>query len=322
MENIKSFIQDTQKNIQENNFKPMKYTDPRDSRTFSLLPLYDCVSKSIQIDKQAFLRVIKTSTKKTNIPKNPTENDITDLNIIQTNGHSVEFTFKKKAAKKSQSKATKGLTPKDFENEVKNNEAVVWGADPGVTEIYTAVDSGCTQDKERIRKTSTKEYYHNCDYNNVKATRMKHQNENQRDFEFISGLPFLKTNNEEDCFYNWSIKENFKSYIKKQKATHEIAKSLFPGSKKYNSTSTLRNKMQKPNKENPVLSAPKDNNQTDEKRKLHAVLKCDSCNTVWNRDVMAVKNIHNIFTYMSQHNSERPPEFRRRSNEPTPPKQK
>ncbi|GAA5800247.1 hypothetical protein HPULCUR_005672 [Helicostylum pulchrum] len=80
-----------------------------------------------------------------------------EMNIIQTNGHSVEFTFKKKAAKKSQSKATKGLTPKDFENEVKNNEAVVWGADPGVTEIYTAVDSGCTQDKERIRKTSTKE---------------------------------------------------------------------------------------------------------------------------------------------------------------------
>lgn len=30
-----------------------------------------------------------------------------------------------------------------------------------------------------------------------------------------------------------------------------------------------------------------------------AVLKCDSCNSVWNCDVMAAKNIHNILTYMS-----------------------
>jgi hypothetical protein len=31
------------------------------------------------------------------------------------------------------------------------------------------------------------------------------------------------------------------------------------------------------------------------KRKLHAVLKCDSCNTVWNRDVLASLNINYIF---------------------------
>ena len=56
-------------------------------------------------------------------------------------------------------------------------------------------------------------------------------------------------------------------------------------------------------------------NQTSagSKRRVHAVLECNSCSTVWNRDVMAAKNMHYIFTYMSQHNNERPPEFRRPS---------
>ncbi|KAI7900893.1 uncharacterized protein BX663DRAFT_553532 [Cokeromyces recurvatus] len=45
--------------------------------------------------------------------------------------------------------------------------------------------------------------------------------------------------------------------------------------------------------------------------KLHAVLKCNSCNTVWNRDVMAAKNMNYIFTYMLQHKNERPPDFQK-----------
>jgi hypothetical protein len=46
--------------------------------------------------------------------------------------------------------------------------------------------------------------------------------------------------------------------------------------------------------------------------KIHAVLKCSSCSTVWNRDVMAAKNILYIFQYMALHNNERPEPFKRR----------
>src|ERR1700729_2747416 len=44
---------------------------------------------------------------------------------------------------------------------------------------------------------------------------------------------------------------------------------------------------------------------------IHAVLKCTSCNTVWNRDVMAAKNMRHIFVYMALNNNERPDPFKR-----------
>jgi hypothetical protein len=233
---------------------------------------------------------------------------------------------------------------------------------------------------------------------------MQHQNNNQQDFEFISKLPTLKTSSLTDfvnaaaqrlihyprisAYYNkdnWSIKLNFKSYIKKQKATHEIAKRFFQDSIKYNKDSPIGEKKQTSTTGKWIPSPPKDKatdsssktrliaygnasfgtsmkgklpaptkriteaikklsniskgtyfiyvdeyltSQTcnnckqnqlkhittaGSKRKVHAVLKCNSCNTVWNRDVMAAKNILSIFYYMSQHNNERPREFTRPS---------
>ncbi|CEP15471.1 hypothetical protein [Parasitella parasitica] len=78
-----------------------------------------------------------------------------------------------------------------------------------------------------------------CGFNLVKQKRMQHQNNNLQDFDFISKLPTLKTSNVIDfvnaaaqglinyqrisAYYNddnWLIKLDFKSYIKKQKATH------------------------------------------------------------------------------------------------------
>lgn len=52
------------------------------------------------------------------------------------------------------------------------------------------------KDIEKIRETSTKEYYYKCGYNTIKATRTKQENKNQDDFEFISCLPSPKTYNE------------------------------------------------------------------------------------------------------------------------------
>ncbi|CEP19532.1 hypothetical protein [Parasitella parasitica] len=138
------------------------------------------------------------------------------------------------------------------------------------------------------------------------------------------------------AYYNndhWLIKLDFKSYIKKQKVTLEIAKILFQESNKYNKDSSIGEKKQTSTLTNGLHLIPKTRplihlqtgskckqlkftnlNAAGSKRKLHAVLKCNSCNTVWNRDVMVLINIYYIMLYMSQHNNERPPEFARPSN--------
>ncbi|KAI8364209.1 hypothetical protein BD560DRAFT_436828 [Blakeslea trispora] len=48
-------------------------------------------------------------------------------------------------------------------------------------------------------------------------------------------------------------------------------------------------------------------------RRVHTILECESCRTVWNRDVNAAKNIHHVSTYQANHNNERPPIFQRPS---------
>jgi hypothetical protein len=45
---VQTFIKTVQARIQDKIFMPLKYTDPRGSRYFSLLPLYKVDSKSIQ----------------------------------------------------------------------------------------------------------------------------------------------------------------------------------------------------------------------------------------------------------------------------------
>ncbi|KAG1143786.1 hypothetical protein G6F37_012414 [Rhizopus arrhizus] len=64
------FIKNTRNEIQDNTFKSRKYADSRGSRMFSSLPLYDCKSKSVQIDESAFWKVAKSCTNnKEGIPK-------------------------------------------------------------------------------------------------------------------------------------------------------------------------------------------------------------------------------------------------------------
>ncbi|CEG83051.1 hypothetical protein RMATCC62417_17027 [Rhizopus microsporus] len=46
---------------------------------------------------------------------------------------------------------------------------------------------------------------------------------------------------------------------------------------------------------------------TGSKRRVHAVLKCEPCSTVWNRDVNSALNIYGIFVYKSKHDNESPP---------------
>jgi hypothetical protein len=53
---------------------------------------------------------------------------------------------------------------------------------------------------------------------------------------------------------------------------------------------------------------------TGSKRRVHSVLKCESCGTVWNRDVNSALN-NNIFVYKSKHDNESPPPFTRPSED-------
>ncbi|CAO3692646.1 unnamed protein product [Rhizopus microsporus] len=50
---------------------------------------------------------------------------------------------------------------------------------------------------------------------------------------------------------------------------------------------------------------------TRSKRRVHSVVKCESCGTVWNCDVNSALNIHCTFVYKSKHDNESPPPFKR-----------
>ncbi|KAG1211636.1 hypothetical protein G6F69_004417 [Rhizopus microsporus] len=147
---VQTFIKTVQARIQGKAFISPKYTDPRVSRYFFLLPLYKIDSKSIQIDTQAFWRLAKQCDNKIK-PGQKNNNDLTlclRTNVITTDGYAVPFIFKKTVVIHDEStKAPK--TPKDFVDIV--DDAKIWAVDPGISTIFTAVDS---TEHERIRTTS------------------------------------------------------------------------------------------------------------------------------------------------------------------------
>ncbi|CEP14678.1 hypothetical protein [Parasitella parasitica] len=108
---------------------------------------------------------------------------------------------------------------------------------------------------------------------------MQYQNNYQQDFDFISKLPTLKTSNLIDFVNaaaqtlidyqrisansnndNWLIKLDFKSYVTKQKATHEIAKRFFQESNKCNKDSFIVEKKQTSTTDKRIPPPPKDKN--------------------------------------------------------------
>ncbi|KAG1201461.1 hypothetical protein G6F70_003138 [Rhizopus microsporus] len=72
---VQTFIKTVQASIQDNTFMPLKCTDPREPRYFSLLPLYKIDSKSIQIGAQSFWKLIKQCDNKIK-PGQKNDNDL------------------------------------------------------------------------------------------------------------------------------------------------------------------------------------------------------------------------------------------------------
>ena len=71
---VQTFIKTVQARMQDKTFMPLKYTDPRGSRYFSLLPLYKIDSKGIQIDAQSFWKLAKQCDNKIK-PDQKNDND-------------------------------------------------------------------------------------------------------------------------------------------------------------------------------------------------------------------------------------------------------
>ncbi|CEG65139.1 hypothetical protein RMATCC62417_01990 [Rhizopus microsporus] len=165
---VQTFIKTVQAKIQDKTFMPLKYTDPRGSRYFSLLPLYKIDSKSIQIDAQSFWKLAKQCDNKIK-PSQKNDNDLTlwyfnvfDFSKIgyktleSLTSRSKKFTYKIASIQYEPGRGPK--TTKDFADIV--DDAEIWAVDPGISTIFTAVES---TEHEHVRTTSLEEYYHLCD---------------------------------------------------------------------------------------------------------------------------------------------------------------
>jgi hypothetical protein len=171
---------------------------------------------------------------------------------LSTDGISIDFLFNKKPFKDRES-----ITPTSFKHWVTEGDhvATIWGVDPGVTDVFVAAD-GITEEQNRIRKCSSKEYYHLCGYNAATKEREQYRRMAKQDVrDLIDGIPSLKTANFESlidgiryrlsnflAITNYYDKDarfqvlRLKSYKGRQRGLNELARRLSSGSKKYGAT--------------------------------------------------------------------------------------
>ena len=109
--------------------------------------------------------------------------------MITTDVYAISFMFKKTVSIQDKYKR-EPKTPKNSVDIV--DDAEIWAVDPGISTIFTAVDS---TEHERVRTTSLEEYYHLCGYNLATRRRKEHQECHLDEFKYIGELPTLKTAN-------------------------------------------------------------------------------------------------------------------------------
>lgn len=161
----------------------------------------------------------------------------------------LEFLCKKPKTLKIQTKTD------DYQQWLNSTDprVTIWGVDPGATYMFTASDGCYTATPNRIRSTSTKEYYDLCGFNVATERRRRWKDAApENTIKVIDEIPTVKSASYSTLvngilyrMYNWQILTNFydqdlrfnvqklKSYKGRQKGINEIARRLTFGSKKY-----------------------------------------------------------------------------------------
>jgi hypothetical protein len=266
---IDDFIARTRTQIADREFRPLKYTDPRGARLFNLLPIHSLDMRFITINLQALSKMIK-DTRVVRAPgKTETMNDLCwrlfDMQrigfqersqleesdekkgftgVIRCDGVALEF-----ICDRPTSSRTEPPIPTDIAKETELDNAIVWGVDPGVRDVFVASD-GDELARHRIRKTSTSEYYQMAGFNSAKIKRSKYDRSHRDARNVVAQTPSTKTTDRDqfnaalqyifrnfdalrDYYTDVQRKLKFQNYRQRQKAMNEMCKRLFSGNSKY-----------------------------------------------------------------------------------------
>ncbi|KAI8096283.1 uncharacterized protein BX664DRAFT_245291, partial [Halteromyces radiatus] len=129
-------------------------------------------------------------------------------------------------------------------------ECKVWGVDPGVTEVFVAVDNSDPSERHQVRKFSSAEYYVKAGYKKTNNTICETKQSQNID-RLESSIPSPKTSSMDGIqlyierlldvlpllvqFYGTEIQRlRFLNYIGKQKVQDERINIFVNGGKKYN----------------------------------------------------------------------------------------
>ncbi|ORE11852.1 hypothetical protein BCV72DRAFT_331870 [Rhizopus microsporus var. microsporus] len=131
IDTVQIFIKTVQARTQVMAFIPLKYTDPRGSRYFSLLPLYKADPKSIQIDAQSFWKLAKQCDNEIKRGQKSYKafeslSSCSKKNMIITDGYAISFMFKKSVSIQDEPRS-EPKAPKEFVDIV--DDADIWTVD-------------------------------------------------------------------------------------------------------------------------------------------------------------------------------------------------
>ncbi|KAL0088925.1 hypothetical protein J3Q64DRAFT_1697197 [Phycomyces blakesleeanus] len=137
---VSNFVNTVKTRIKDDTFCPVKYTDKRGYRFFSLLPVYLFQGKSVQIDAHAFWRLLFGFSKIGFRARKSLSNGRKTLRALYIL-MAIQYHF---CSHESQRKATLMPLPKkkppDFRNEIENG-CQVWALDPGITAVLQCNES-------------------------------------------------------------------------------------------------------------------------------------------------------------------------------------
>ena len=257
-EYVLNLITKTRMKIREQRFFPKMAVVPKHIRSFTILPLYSCQRRFVEIDTQTlrslvhraggivgpnifwdafdFTKIGVASLEEMQTPRRRF------WSIVRSDGAAIDFLF---------SRPKRVAAPEKTMTDIKLDleEDRLWGVDPGITDIFVAVD-GNDNAAHEVRRTSTREFYHMSGWNRATQQGSKWKKENPAIQAIENGMPSPKTAStavldrfiayvlqhyrELVAFYDdrWA-KLRFQRFRGRQKALAEVCRRFTIGSKKY-----------------------------------------------------------------------------------------